>query len=530
MSLKAKIILIFGLLFIAFGLMQVAINKIFIMPSFINLENDEAIRNLNRINEAIDKEIRHLDDVCHDWGSWDDSCDFMETGSKDYEEGNLSIESFITANLNLIYYLDKNGELFWGRIYDLEAEKEISLNGFTRDDFSKISENFKWDSGLSEAPESIYKRGIILTEKDPILLAARPILSSENAGSSHGTLIMGRFLSEAVLRKLKDETKVDFSIHINDSDMPEKLKTILNKNSTSPFIKRENSNKILMYMPYNSIAGNPVFLIKVAFPREITMQGIKTINYSLIFMAVSGFILLSIILTLIKNVIIKPIIDLSKKMEEVEEGNYNLEINMNRKDAIGKLAGSFEKMLAKIESQTTQLKKLSSTDGLTGVYNRRIFDETLAVEWNRMTRQDQTHLSAIMCDVDFFKLYNDTYGHQTGDDCLKRVADTIKSVLRRPADFFARYGGEEFIALLPNTDSENAVKVAEHMRKKVSDLKIEHLKSGIGKYVTVSLGVSSVIPSKDVTPTDLIKTADKALYECKEKGRNQVVYKSVSEN
>lgn len=528
MRLKTKIIIIFGILFICFGLLQIAINQIFILPSFITLENDEAIRNLNRVNEAINKEIRHLDDQCYDWGAWDDSYSFMKTGSQEYKNSNLSLDSFATAGVNLIIYMGASGKFFWGKIYDLEAENEIRLKGFTVDDFSIVSTNLKLDADISGTPDNIYKRGILLTEKGPIMLAARPILLSDKTGPARGTLIMGRFLTQSVLDKIKEETKVDFNIYSNTPYLPQRLQTIINKNSVSfPYIEKKDQKNILMYEPCKSIQGEPAFLIEVNFPREITRQGIRAINYSLVFLLVAGLIILSVILKVIKNVVITPIINLAMHMEEVETGNYHLRLGFTRKDIIGKLASSFDKMIAKIESQTIQLEKLSSIDGLTGIYNRRIFDETLTLEWKRMTRQDQSYLSAIMCDVDFFKLYNDTYGHQMGDDCLKAIASAIKSVLKRPSDFVARYGGEEYIVLLPNTAPDNARNLAESIRGKINDLRIKHEKSGIAEYVTISMGVTSVIPSGEFSPLDLIRVADQALYEAKEKGRNRIVFKSI---
>ena len=527
MLLKTKIIIIFGILFVSFGLTQLAINRFFILPSFINLENDEAIRNLNRVSEAIKKEVRHLDDTCHDWGAWDDSYDFMVTDSQEYKDSSLSVGSFVTANLNLIYYLNEADEIFWGKIYDLETENEIKIKGFNAEDFSDISAVLKLNYDSSDSLENIYRRGVVLTERGPMMLAARPILTSDNAGPPHGTLVMGRLLTESILKKIKDETRANFVIHVNNAELPQTYKNIFEKITPSNqfYIEKENPDKIFMYESFPSLQAEPAFLTEVIFPREITRHGLKAIKYSLVFLVVVGFILLSAVLMLIKNLIIKPVIELSRHVKQVEKGNYEIRAGMTGKGAIVELANSFDKMIAKIGSQTRQLEMLSSLDGLTGINNRRIFDETLTQEWKRTNRQKESHLSAIMCDVDYFKLYNDNYGHQMGDDCLKIIAETIKEVLKRPSDFVARYGGEEFVVLLPNTSPEGAQKIAEDIRQKVYNLKIKHDKSLIDEYLTLSLGVSSIIPNIDGTPVELIKTADEALYESKEKGRNRIFFK-----
>lgn len=140
--------------------------------------------------------------------------------------------------------------------------------------------------------------------------------------------------------------------------------------------------------------------------------------------------------------------------------------------------------------------------------------------------RDQTPLSLIMVDIDFFKVFNDTYGHQAGDDCLKRVAAALRDALKRPADIVARYGGEEFAAVLPDTDLDGAVVVAEAMRLDVEALGISHNKSAylskVSNYVTISLGVASIIPNEASSPERLVSMADNALYKAKEEGRNRV--------
>lgn len=175
-----------------------------------------------------------------------------------------------------------------------------------------------------------------------------------------------------------------------------------------------------------------------------------------------------------------------------------------------------------LQKANQELKRLATIDGLTQIANRRHFDNSLELEWRRMIREQNT-ISLILSDIDFFKLYNDNYGHQEGDKCLQRVAAEINSTLKRPADMAARYGGEEFVVILPNTDSEGAAFIAEKIREEVIQLKIPHANSKVDQYVTLSLGVSTAAPNQGLSVETLIKNADKALYEAKEQGRNRVV-------
>ena len=167
------------------------------------------------------------------------------------------------------------------------------------------------------------------------------------------------------------------------------------------------------------------------------------------------------------------------------------------------------------------LQRLMNSDGLTGLSNRRHFDEYLELEWRRAQRE-QTQMSLLMIDVDYFKAFNDSFGHLDGDEALRKVAETIRESSSRPSDLPARYGGEEFALVLPNTSQGGARLVAEKLRQTVAGLKIPHNMPGEGAVLTVSIGVSTVIPQQGSNCRDLISAADKGLYSAKNSGRNQV--------
>lgn len=174
-----------------------------------------------------------------------------------------------------------------------------------------------------------------------------------------------------------------------------------------------------------------------------------------------------------------------------------------------------------LDAAYRRLQHISFLDGLTAIANRRRFDEFIDLEWRRALRS-ATPMSLIMIDVDFFKTYNDTYGHQSGDDCLKRVANGLNTALNRPGDLAARYGGEEFAVVLAGTHPAGAAAVAEALRSRVEGLDIPHAGSPVSDRVTISLGVASMVPGRESSPADLISKADRALYEAKRGGRNRV--------
>ncbi|MDO7675179.1 MAG: diguanylate cyclase [Reinekea forsetii] len=175
----------------------------------------------------------------------------------------------------------------------------------------------------------------------------------------------------------------------------------------------------------------------------------------------------------------------------------------------------------RLKLQSDQLRSIGLTDGMTGIANRRRFDETLDQQW-RACERDRAALSLIILDVDFFKDYNDHCGHLMGDQCLKAIAQALAVTVRRPTDLLARFGGEEFACILPRTDGAGALNRAQQLLKVVCDLKIEHLTSRVSPVVTISAGAATLTPDRFKTVFELISLADKALYRAKEGGRNQV--------
>jgi diguanylate cyclase (GGDEF)-like protein len=190
---------------------------------------------------------------------------------------------------------------------------------------------------------------------------------------------------------------------------------------------------------------------------------------------------------------------------------------------IAQMRDSLLVLTRRLDEANRELTRLSAVDGLTGIANRRRFDETLAREWKRAARSGG-EVAVLAVDVDYFKQFNDAYGHQVGDECLKAVARAMEGQLRRPTDLVARYGGEEFFVVLPETGAEGALHVAEGLRQAVEDMAITHRHSPAASWVTVSVGAAhrAATAGQERGFTALIEAADRALYEAKRQGRNRV--------
>lgn len=198
---------------------------------------------------------------------------------------------------------------------------------------------------------------------------------------------------------------------------------------------------------------------------------------------------------------------------------YGFAIDVSERKQTEIALASAESNLRKINQE---LERLINLDGLTQIANRRCFNDRILLEWQRLHRDHQP-LSLLMFDVDYFKRYNDCYGHQMGDECLIKIAQTVDDLMRRPADLVARYGGEEFIIILPNTNAEGAIVVAELVHQAIQKLQIPHQDSTVSDIVTISMGIACDLPKLERSPYVLISQADHALYEAKQQGRNRSV-------
>jgi diguanylate cyclase (GGDEF)-like protein len=214
--------------------------------------------------------------------------------------------------------------------------------------------------------------------------------------------------------------------------------------------------------------------------------------------------------------------EIQQSRSQLEEYSRSLEQQVSdRTQALQQEIKQRQIAEASLQIANQELQNLAYMDGMTHIANRRRFDEQLDQEWRRMKREHQP-LSLILCDVDYFKQYNDTYGHQLGDECLCHIARAIVAAARRSADLVARYGGEEFVMLLPNTPLAGAKQVANSIQSNIKKLQLHHRNSDVSKYVTASYGVACMMPDDHNEPRQLLLRVDKALYYAKRSGRNRI--------
>jgi len=400
-----------------------------------------------------------------------------------------------------------------------------------------------------------------------------PVYSAD--GTLIGIISAGiRFDTDDTVRSLKELLNSDVTIFFNDV----RIATTIYRNGHSlvgtrmdPHVasivigeRKEFSGEVNVfgeryvsfYKPLFNAHGEAFATFFIGTPVEDMIDRSNQYIRDGIILGLLGLAISIILLYSIISAISNPISVLSQNMTDIANGNLTVEINVKGEDEIGVLGKSLQKiafilhkLLEDIKEMISEHEKgnvsyslnaeefnggyrtlvndilalstISTTDKLTDIPNRRSFDNRLVLEWNRAMR-DKTPLSLFLMDLDRFKIYNDSFGHQQGDLALQTVAATITNLLRRSTDFAARWGGEEFVVLLPVTDSEHATHIAETVRAGIETTIIPCVKDGADK-VTVSIGVNTLIPTKDCTIDSFLAAADSALYKAKEAGRNAVI-------
>lgn len=534
MTIKQKSILLLCVAIVIFELLHFSVQQFVVFPSFITLEQEEAKQNLGRSILAIQNEIKHLDAFCHDWSAWTDTVLFMKDRNIEYQNSNLLNVTFINNRLNLMQFFDISGRSFFHKAFDLQTEQPIDLGDFLIDELpadSPLRIDYSQQADLGETKIN----GIWMVNDVPMLIAARPILTNENVGPAHGLLIMGRLLNDQYVKLLCDQTQVDFFIlPIGEVKNAAEVEWVLKqyKAGIHQPIDKKSDQVLHIYSVYKGLNGNDAFVIRTSFPRDIAKKGMETTKIALLFSLLAGVLFLVLIILILDRMLLRPISKLTRHAQSIEEhGDYSARIHMKRGDEIGRLAHAFDGMIGTIEWQTNELaqmnkelENLSFHDELTQTFNRRYFDQQLPIILGHMHREKEP-CSLIIGDLDFFKQYNDTYGHLAGDNCLRVVSDLLRTHCRRSLDLVARYGGEEFAVILPYADREKALEIAEQLRYDVQSAKIEHRASFISGYISISLGVTTIGPEMPYEVPAVIETADRALYEAKNSGRNCSVFK-----
>ena len=363
MSLKRKLTLLMVLVFSLYLLGAHLIEKLVVFPSFLALERDEAVKDLQRSTEAILREIDHLSMFAHDWSSWDDTYQFVQDHNQKYITANLTadIQYYKNMNIPLIYFCDTSGFVVWGQVLDLRTLEPMPLEKFPADRFPPDHPLLRHRSADSVI------NCIVLTEHEPLLVASRPILTTKSEGPIAGTLIVGRFLDKAALVALREQTRVDFMAWpITESAIPANARRA-SKYLTAEepiFVDDRGRERLSLYTTLPGSEGKPAVLVAAYVPRSISFRGRVAMWFALAALFIVGASTSIVLWLILQQMIIGPILQLARHSTEVAATDFlGQHISMDRDDEIGVLAHELNRMLDCLDDSRRRLLEQSYRSG-----------------------------------------------------------------------------------------------------------------------------------------------------------------------
>ncbi len=521
MSIQTRFLLGLGLVLVASVIILSMAVLTYTVPRLAQWETREAQDNVRRASRALDREFEHLQIYAREWAVWDDTFRFVQSPSQEYIDANLVPAGFVAASIELLAFLRDDGQVVWAGFKTGEAVDLAQGAQLAEELRPKAQQALHGGQGAT---------GILQTSMGLMEIAVHQIRNSLEQGPSRGFLLAGRLLNDDFMQRLRAQTELHLTIVpaaevsalAGDTGTPLTLDA-----DGEPLVRFVSPSKLQLLAHLHDLVGQPSLVLGIDLSRAVFVQGRRIMTYTILGTAALFFLTLAIAGLLLRRMVFIPVAELARHAFELRNSDdYSRRLNNPRNDEIGKLAQEFDALLDRITAQAEELKRLSFEDALTGVKNRRFFDEQLRSAWALLQRTNQP-LSLLILDVDDFKRYNDRYGHQQGDAALRAVAQVVTEVLRRAVDTVARYGGEEFAAILPGTSVEDARVLAGRVRAEVLALGLPHETSKVANVVTVTIGVASAGARSDMEAGELLRLADEALYTGKHSGKNIVAVAPV---
>ncbi len=481
------------------------------------LEEVEARGEMLRLMATLEARTLEVNGALKSWANWTELYKHLEKPDPRFSRDELSAQALVVAHVDLLTLLDANGNVV--------EMVEVPGPGGQRPATTQAAQNAQVYSAYFQLSLRSQGCGSIQASQQLALVCFSPALDSEGRGEPRGYVLMGRWVNEAMLQDITRQTGVVFRLIPKTGAT---LTATANGRTGAMFGAQDirvqvSAQTLELSAPVFSIFGRQVAEIQMSWPRKYARAAAKTYDTTqallILLIVVCGVLLV----WLLERLVVRRLNRLSRELGAlVASPELAGQVTVHGQDEISDLAGYAQKLIDRVRSQMEELKDLSQTDTLTGLPNRRAFNERVE-HLLALHHRQQLPVALILIDVDYFKKYNDRYGHPAGDEALKRLADCLRSTLRRELDMPVRMGGEEFGVLLEGASLEQASTTAETLRSAVQALAVAHEDSPAQGVMSISLGVAVVGPRDNVTT--LYRRADEALYQAKARGRNQVVTK-----
>lgn len=473
-------------------------------------------RELATLHAALNKEIGFLQTINYDYAVWDESYDFVVEPNQEFIDENLLNDTFTSLKIDGIYYYDLHFNQVFGKGYDYFNHESVGfpeLNLNANPQLRSIFPN-KDNNKLGVGQNG----GFFLTKQGPVMFSSTELRRSDRSGDPRGVLVFIRKVRPGLIQALQAISQLTLSSHVIT-----RTEAVAHIPELSGALQGERF-KFKRERTIQDPGGKPVILLKIE--HQNYQQAVLFDNTTLFTLAVLSLIPLSMLL-FVNYLLVNPVTSTAQVIRTmIKNREFSAIINNYSIKELQDLSDDFNELINVVNQQKAALEQLILTDGLTGIGNRRAFEQFMGDSWSRMQRNTRP-VVLLMCDIDCFKPYNDNYGHQVGDLALKKVAQALNDRINRSSDLVARYGGEEFALVLADSNSDNCDKVIDIVLNTVRQLNIPHQYSTVAKHVTISIGAAVITDFSNIPIhchyEQFIKAADDALYQAKDAGRNCAV-------
>lgn len=477
-------------------------------------EEIEARAELHRLMSTLQARTLEVNGTLKSWANWTALYQHLLHRTTQFRQNELSVDALAVADVDFLLLMDLQGKV-------LDISEVPGAQGETpvTDETRQRGYAYPGYANLSPTGRGC---GAIKARTQVALVCFSPVVDSEGKGSPRGLVVIGQWLNEEMIQKVSELTGIRFGI----VDVPNAPLIVKSPLVVDNVFRQElvqvlaQEHDIELRYPITSLFGNDIAQVRMSWPHrhaQLANSSYDTTQAVVIALILTCGVLLVLLLD---RVVVRRLNRLREELAQiVDSRRWTGEVTVSGHDEMAALARYTRELVAVVRHQVQELKNLSQTDVLTGLPNRRAFNERLEHMLAQHARQQVT-AALILMDVDYFKKYNDSYGHPAGDEALQKVAQCLRSCLRRELDLPARLGGEEFGVLLLGVTAEQAGAVAEQIRASFQGMGITHCGNLPLGVMTMSLGVAAV--SAADTTTTLYRRADAALYHAKAQGRNQV--------
>lgn len=487
-----------------------------VLPRLEEVADQTDRKDLRRVLLAIDAKKLQLTALAYRNAVFDPTYEYFEQRAPRFIDDHFPLDTLATFNIDLIALFDRDNQLVDQRLIDT-ATANFAARSLPLADIQPYLIDL--DKVRPHAP--IFDSGLMSTSLGPHLYAIASVMRTDGNSEARGSLLLGITLDEDFVRDIAETSQLEVTL------LPLSAAERAQARPVAPeLIFRDRNDRMTWLLTDNH--AQPIAQLVLTLPPRHNSDKLWALPLLFAFIvAAAGGIG---VLIAFNYLLIQPIRRIGEHLQNVRmHADYNLRLNSRLGNEIGDLSRHIDSLVAQVQKQQGQLQaqslemqRLSYNDGLTGLANRRRFDQALTLNW-ALAQRNRSSVALIMCDVDYFKPYNDHYGHLQGDEALRKVGAAIRSAVTRQSDLAARYGGEEFAILLPDTDENGAREIAERVQKELNALAIPHAASMIGPQLTVSLGIAATVPGTQQQARQLVQRADEALYAAKAAGRNRIM-------